>query len=226
MDDFAGSNGNRPAEDGAIKDKSVESAVLAAGIGVRRKIAEKRVVELAASEAGIKNFGIDANGDGAEMLGVEEADEFAGVALPDGKEGGHADTREILFAIGAEVFEENVAKGDLANTLIVMGAQGLFHTRFVDGIHALRRDANFVQRQADGFGLLKQKFTADTMHADAVITFGDGGEKRGYAKLLLLEQRVQGHGAVFAAAPAEKDGFGVGHKKPRKGAAMLRPYKK
>src|SRR4029077_3801999 len=51
--------------------------------------------------------------------------------------------------------------------------------------------------------------------------------------MLLLEQGVQGHGAVFAAAPAEEDGFGCGqenlltrHALPRRGAACCAPTNK
>ncbi len=71
----------------------------------------------------------------------------------------------------------------------------------------MRWDENFVQRQADGFGLLPQKFPADAVHGDAVIGFRDGSEKSDDAEMLLLEQGVERHGAVFAAAPAEEDGF-------------------
>src|SRR5262249_38329152 len=156
MDDFAGSYGNGPAEDGTVKNKGMKFAVFAAGVGARRKIAEKRSVKFAPGETGIENFGINAGGDGAEMLCLEEADEFARVALPDGKEGGHTYAREILFPVGAEVFEENVAESDLANALVVEDAEGMLHARFIDGIHALRGNANFVQRQAYGFGLLNE----------------------------------------------------------------------
>src|SRR6266446_4816954 len=45
------------------------------------------------------------------------------------------------------------------------------------------------------------------MHGDTVVTFGDRGEKSGHAILLLLEQGMQRHGAVFAATPTEQDGF-------------------
>lgn len=211
MDDFTGSNRNGPAEDRAVKDKGVKFAIFAAGVGTGRKIAEERVIKFAPGETGSEDFGINAGGDGSETLRVEEADEFARVALPDGEEGGHANASEIFFAIGAKVFEENVAECDLANTLIIEDAQGVLHARFVDWVHALGRDANFVQREADGFGLLEQEFAADAVHADAVVAFGDRSEERGHADLLLLEQRVQRHGAVFAAAPAEEDGFGCGH---------------
>jgi len=51
------------------------------------------------------------------------------------------------------------------------------------------------------------KVPADAVHGDAVIGFRDGGEKSDDAEMLLLEQGVERHGAVFAAAPAEEDGF-------------------
>ena len=68
-----------------------------------------------------------------------------------------------------------------------------------------------MERQAEGFRLPLKKFAADAVHGDAVVSFGDGGEKGDDFKLVLLEQGVQGHGAVFAAAPAEEDGFGFRH---------------
>ena len=129
------------------------------------------------------------------------------VAFPDGEEGSHADAGEIFFAIGTEVFEEDVAKGGFAHSLVVKEAEGFFHAGFVDGIDALGRNEDFMQREADGFSLPLEKFTADAVHGDAVIAFRDGGEKGDDSKMLLLEQRVQRHGAVFAAAPAEEDGF-------------------
>ena len=208
MDDFAGANGNGPAEDGTVKDKSMKFPVFAAGIGVGRKIAKERVDEFTTGETGSENFGIDAGGHGTEMFCVEGANEFARVALPDGEKSGHAHARKVFLAIGAQVFQEDVAKGDFAYTLIVEDAQSLLHARLVDGIDALRWDAHFVQRQADGFGLLEQEFATDAVHADAVVAVGDSGEESRHAELWLLEQRVQGHGAVFAAAPAEEDGFG------------------
>jgi hypothetical protein len=64
-----------------------------------------------------------------------------------------------------------------------------------------------VQREADGFGLALEKFAANAVHGDAVVAFRDGREKSDDAILLLRKQRVQSHGAVFAPAPAEEDGF-------------------
>ena len=106
-------------KNGGVEDEGVEFAVFAAGVGVRREIAEEGGVELAAGEAGVEDFRIDTGGDGAEILSVEMADELAGVALPEGEEGGHADAGEIFFAVGAEVFEEDVAEGDFADALVL-----------------------------------------------------------------------------------------------------------
>jgi hypothetical protein len=86
-------------------------------------------------------------------------------------------------------------------------AEGFFHARFVDGIDALRRNKNFMEWQAERLRLQLEKFAADAVHGDAVVAFRDGGEKSNDLELLLLEQDVQRHGAVFAAAPAEEDGF-------------------
>ena len=213
MDDLAGSNRDRPPENRTIANKSVKFAVFAAGVRVSWKIAEKRIVEFASGKAAIENLGINANGDGAETARLKEADEFVRVSLPDGKQSAHSDARKIFFAIGAQVFEENVAKGNLANALIVETAQGLPHARFINGIRALRRDAHFVERQADGCGLELEKLAANAVHADAFVALGDGREEGCDVELLLLEQRVKRHGAVFAAAPAEEDGFAYGHKR-------------
>jgi hypothetical protein len=92
--------------------------------------------------------------------------------------------------------------------LVVKEAEGCFHAGFVDGIDTLRRDEKFVKRKGNGLSLLLQEFTADAVHGDAVVAFGDGSEKGDDLETLLLEQRVQRHGAVFAAAPAEENGFG------------------
>src|SRR6266853_1227232 len=142
------------------------------------------------------------------MPPMEVAYQFAGVALPDGKEGGHVDASEVFLAVGAEIFEKNVTESHFADALAVEKAEGLSHARFVDGVDALRRDEDFVKRQTQRPRLLTEKFPADAVHGDAVIGFRDGGEKSHDAELLLLEQHIESHGAVFAAAPAEEDGFG------------------
>src|SRR6266566_1283029 len=190
INDVSRSNGNGRAEDWTVKNKSVKFAVFAAGIDAGRQIREERFIEFTPGEAAIENLGIHADGDGAESLGVEKTDELARVALPDGKKCGHADARKVLLAINAEVFEENVAEGDFSNALVVVHAQCFLHARFVDGIDALRRDANFVERQADGLGLPLEKLAPYAVHADALVALGDGGEQGYDLDVVALENGV------------------------------------
>src|SRR5229473_2591994 len=49
--------------------------------------------------------------------------------------------------------------------------------------------------------------TLGSMHADAVIRFGDGGQQRDDPNIRQSQERVQRHCAVFAAGPAEEDGL-------------------
>ena len=208
---LAGANKDRPSEDGTSKDKSVKFAVFATGVRMGWEVAKKRFVEFTAGEAGIDDLGINADGDGAETLGMKKADELARVAFPKGKESRHAESRKSFFAIGTQVFEKDVTESHLANAPVVKPVQDLLHARFIGGIQAPRRDAYFVHGQTDGFGLELQKFAANTVHADAFVAFGDGGQKGRGAELLLPDERVKRHSAVFAAAPAEEDGLGCGH---------------
>jgi len=60
---------------GAIEERKLwNSPFSPQGVGVGRKVAEEGLVEFAAGESGVENFRIDAGGDGAEMLVVEQAD--------------------------------------------------------------------------------------------------------------------------------------------------------
>ncbi len=110
-------------KNGAIEDEGVELTIFTARVGVGRKIAEEGFIEFAAGKGGIENFRIDARGDGAEALLVEVADQFASIAFPDRKKGGHADAGKIFLAVGPEVFEKDVAEGDCSNALVVEEAE-------------------------------------------------------------------------------------------------------
>src|SRR5260370_25464570 len=152
-DNFAEGEVYGAREDGAVEGKGVEFAVFAAGIDARREIGKEGFVQLAPGEAWIEDPGIDTDGDGAKLRGMEFADEFTRVAFPDGKEGLHRDSGEIFLAVEAEVFEEDVAEGDAADPLFEIEEQRFFHAGFVAWIDTLRRDGSFVQRQGDRFRL-------------------------------------------------------------------------
>jgi hypothetical protein len=208
IDDFAALDCDRAAEDGASEDEGVEFAVFATTVYACGKIGEKIGRKFAAGEAAIELFGVHANGDGAEPLLAEFASEFARVALPDRKDCVHAEAGEVAFAVLAQILEEDVAKSYGADAGGKLRAESVLHTGFVNGIDALRRDADFFEGQAESFGLPEEQCSADTMHADAVVVFGHGGEETGDADVGALAERVKGESAVFATAPAEEDGSG------------------
>ena len=74
LDDFAEGEGDGAREDGAVEDEGVEFAIFAAGIDGGREIGKEGCVEFATGEAGIEDFGVDADSDGAESRGVKIAD--------------------------------------------------------------------------------------------------------------------------------------------------------
>jgi len=147
-------------KNGAVEDEGVELAVFAAGVNQRRQVTEKRCIEFPSGEAAVKDLAVHAHGDGAKARGVQVADELARIAFPDGEDRGHAHAGEVFLAIGAQILEEDVAEGDAANAAREVNAQGLVHSRFIDPITALRRNADFVERQADRLRLALQEFAA------------------------------------------------------------------
>src|SRR5260370_39366824 len=96
-------------KNGANENERVEFAVFAARVGVGGKVAEEGFVEVASGETRIENFGVDASGDGEEMLLVKKANQFTGMAFPDGEERGHADAGEVFLAVDATVIRANAA---------------------------------------------------------------------------------------------------------------------
>src|SRR5262249_49134890 len=143
----------------------------------------------------------------AKALRNEGAGKFACVAFPDRKKRGHADAGEVSFAISTEVFEEDIAEGNLLDTFLEIDAKSLFHTCLVDRIYTLGRDAHFVQRQGDGLRLELDKFSAGRLHADAVVGCCDGCEEGSDAIVALPLNSMQSHGGIFATRPTEQDGF-------------------
>jgi hypothetical protein len=193
VDDFAGPEWDGVLEDWAVEDEGMELAVFAAGIGLRRKIREERGVQFTACERAGEDSGVDTGSYGAELV-----------------------SPEVARQLGAEIFQEDVAEGHFADTLGVEDSECLFHALFVERIAALRGDGDFVQRDVEGLDLLVEEFAADAVHGDAVVGFGDGGEKRDDFELRILAEGVEGHGGVFAAGPAEEDGFRHGRASGRK----------
>src|SRR5437660_1220040 len=127
----------------------MELAFFAARIDVCRQVLEKTFIQLPSGEAAIQYFTVNANGDGSKMLGVEKSDQLARVALPDGKKSLHARSIQIPFAVGAQVFEKNIAERHHSHPLFIISFERMCHALLVKRVNALRWYPNLVERQPD-----------------------------------------------------------------------------
>jgi hypothetical protein len=201
-------DGDRFAKHGACVDDGVELAVFTAGIDARGKIAEEIEVEVAAGKFAGKLLRIDADDAGAEAGGDHVAGETVGVETPDGKNGGEAGAGELLFAIAADVFEEEVAKGDGFNAVSDGGGAGAAHGGFILVVGAGPGKRYGMERKAGGAGLSFEQGAAGAVHGDAIEGGVEGGEEAGDVVLAALAEATEGPRTVFAAAPGEKKATG------------------
>jgi hypothetical protein len=191
------------AEAGGVVDEGMELAVFAAGIDLRGQVGEELGVEVAAGEFGGEDARVDAGDFGAEAGGDHGAGERGGGDLPYGKDGFETGAGELLFAISADVGEEEIAECHGLNGL---GGRALAeggHAGFVLFVGAGPGEGNGPEGKAEGFGLQFEKLSADGVHGDAVELFVEGGEKRDDFDGRVLAEEVQGPGAIFTAGPGE-----------------------
>ncbi len=114
---------------------------------------------------------VDARDFGAEAGGDHGAGERRGGDLPDGEDGFEAGAGELLFAIGADVGEKEIAEchglnGFAGSTLAERG-----HASFVLFIGAGPGEGNGPEWEAEGLGLQLEQLAADGVHGDAVELF-------------------------------------------------------
>lgn len=152
-EDYTGRDVDGALKHGAGAGERVELAVFAARIDVVRKIGEEARVEAAAGE-GRADFGrVDASDEGAEAGAEHFAGERARVAAPNGKDGRHTDGGKLAFAIGADVFQEEITEDDVRDALRAREGHGVAHGLLVGFVGAWRRDRHFDEREAGGVGL-------------------------------------------------------------------------
>src|SRR3974377_240973 len=209
LHNLASADTDGSTEDGSIKDEGVELTVFAA-----RMASRKRRVEF---------FGIDAGGDATKAVGNEARGQLTRVDAPERKSCVHFELGKVLFTIGPQIAQENVAEGNVVYPTAPEAEASLRHPGFVKGIGTLRRYADFGQRQADGVCLQTQKLPANAMHADALKTLGPGSQKRGHSKPRIREKSVQSHGTVLSSAPGEYQRRGHGSVASRKLNAKPHP---
>ena len=129
--------------------------------------------------------------------------QFTRVYFPDREKRGHVCAHKFLFTIDAQVFQENVAETEVMNSLFAKTKNRFGHARLVDRIRTLRRNADFFDRQANGFGLPVKEFVANAVHADALVALGYGGQEGDHFIVRITKKDVQGHCTVFPATPRE-----------------------
>src|SRR5690606_18920810 len=101
-----------PLPERPVVHAGMEFPVLAAGIAARRQVAQQGGVELAAAERGVELRGVDATQDRAIAAIDEPPREARGVLAPQREQAAPAEARELRFAVGAHVREEQVAERD------------------------------------------------------------------------------------------------------------------
>src|SRR5438045_4113672 len=106
-------------------------AVFAAGINAGRQIGDKTEVEVAADERAVELGPFDAAQHGAKAERDEGRDQLARVALPNWKNTGHAELGEVLFAVGPQIGEENVAVADVEDAAGKVISEFFTDERFV-----------------------------------------------------------------------------------------------
>src|SRR5579872_6953125 len=109
----------------------VKLAALAAGINARGKIAKQRGIEFPASEARRQNSRVHAGEPRLQSAGKHLAGEALRGDLPKGKERLDSSSGELLFAVGADIFEKKIAEGNGLDFFFFCAGDGSGHRSFV-----------------------------------------------------------------------------------------------
>jgi hypothetical protein len=147
---------------------------------------------------------------GLEAGGDHLGGQLVGGNAPDGEDGLKAGAGELLDAVGADVFEEEVTEGYAVQAFGAGAGESGGHSGFVVGVGAWEGKVDLPDGKARGGGLLIEEGFAVAVDGDAAKVLIDRGEEAYDHVLALLAEEVESPGAVFAAAPAEED-LGEGH---------------
>lgn len=184
-------------------------AILAAGIDSGRQLGEKPLVEIAAGEIGRQAPGVDAGELRAEAGGDHVARQLSGGDLPNGKQRLKACSRELAFAVGADIGEEEVAERDRLDAFRNCASADLAHAGFVLFVRAGPGQRDGPQWKTCGFGLLFEEPPSDGMHRDAIERLVEGGNQGYNFDGRILTEEMQRPGAVFATGPRKRDALAL-----------------
>jgi hypothetical protein len=100
-----------------------------------------------------------------------------GITVPQWEDAVLVGLGEAVFAIGADVFEEQVGEGDMIDPLEFSTGKGGGHPLLVEIVWAGGRDPDLDEWQVEHLGLGVQERFAHAGDADAIVGLGDGGEE-------------------------------------------------
>ena len=209
LDDLAGNGGEGTREHWAGEGEGVELAALAARIDCGGEVSEEHRVEDAAGEGRAEVARVNTGKTRAKPGGDHLAGKLGGgdaeVGAPDGEDRFESGSGEALDAIGADVFEEEVAKGDAVEAFRGGALADLGHARLVVGVGAGEGKIDLPEREPGSRSLLVEQLFSEAMNGDAAELLVDRGQQGDNFVLGLLAEEVKRPGAIFAAAPAEED---------------------
>src|SRR6185437_9618792 len=192
---LSGKYGDGSGKHRACESKGVELAALAAGIDGRRKIGEELRIEGAAGEGCIEMPWVDAGEMRAQAGGDHLPGEFGGreaeVGAPDGKDGFEAGSGEPLDAVGADVFEEEIAESNAVQAFGGGASADGGHAGFVVGVGAGKGQVDFPHWKTGRFRLQIEQLFAETVHCDAAELLIDGCEECDNLVVRVLAKEVQ-----------------------------------
>ena len=176
-DDLAIAHRDGLAKGRGSVDKGVKLAALAAGVHAGWERFEQRPVELTASEVVAETAGIDAGEFGANAAGDHCFGKLAGGNVPEGKDRFESCASELAFAVGANIAEIKVAKGDLVDAFQNSALADAGHDGLVLVVRAGPGQLDLPERKTSAVGLDADEGASDSVHGDAVCRLVEGREQ-------------------------------------------------
>src|SRR5579863_10753557 len=180
---------------------------LAARVDMGRQVTQQRLVEIATRKRAGELSRIDAHQFGAQAGGEHVAREVVGGAFPERKQGIQPGGLQLLFAVGANIPEEEIAERDGVDALRQCAITGGLHALLIDLVGAGPGQGNDPQRQLGGRRLCLDDRSPRSMHRHAVELRIQSCQKAGDIHVVSLSEDVKRPRAVFSTAPGEKDTF-------------------
>jgi len=116
LDDLARLACDRLGEDRSGMDEGVELAVLAAGVDAGGQVGEQLLVIRTPREGGVERSRVQTDDPRLEAGGDELSCQGARVASPQWEETAPAGCAESRLAVGADIFEKQIAESDRLDT--------------------------------------------------------------------------------------------------------------